>query len=118
MLAVEASHGDSGALGLWYVDSVTWRIVSDEMRSGDLTIGVSSRQSVVSDSSSLNASITTKLGAHVASDELSFRINGPLPSRGRFHVVVEKVTGHMKNDSTNAVYEFEGLPVIGPEFKL
>ncbi|MBI5133893.1 MAG: hypothetical protein HZA81_00685 [Candidatus Taylorbacteria bacterium] len=118
LLAIEAVKGEAASLGLWYVDSVTWRVVSEEMRSGDLTIGVSSKQNLVSDSNSLNASITTKLVAHAASDELSFKVNGPFPDRGRFHIVVEEVTGHMKNDESNTIYTFKGLPIVGSEFSL
>jgi hypothetical protein len=118
LLAVEAKHGDVSALGNWYVDSVTWRLVGDDLRPGDMIISVSSKQNVAAESSLVNESVTTKLSAHVASDELSFKIGGPFPNRGRIHVIVEEITGRMKNDPTNTVYKFKGLPVVGPEFSL
>lgn len=118
LLALEASVGGSQAVGNWYIDSITWRIASDEMRSGDLTVGVSSKQSVVSDSGLINSPITTKLSLHAASDALSFQVNGNIPQRGRFHIVIDEVSGHMKSDPTNAVYKFTGTPIVGPEFTL
>ena len=114
LLSITASSGDSQAIGLWYVDSITWRIVSDDMRSGDMVLGVSSKQNIVSDTNLINEPITTALQAHAVSDELSFRINGSFPSRGRAHLVIDNIKGHMKGDT--AMYSFKGTPIVGPEF--
>ncbi len=73
-------------------------------------------QSVVGDFSATNESITTKLTGHAVSDPIVFIINGQVPTRGTFKIVVEKVTGYMKGETT--IKTFGGGALEGPEFKI
>lgn len=116
VLSVEASKG-SQAIGEWYIDSVTWRTVSDSMRSGDITVSISAGSQRVEDSLMVNESHTTKLSGHVASDPITFDLNGQIPNRGTFHVVVESISGHTKS-SSSASYNFGGTPLVGPDFRI
>ena len=119
VLAVDAKRGaDTQALGRWYTDSVTWRVTTDTIRSGDFFIAVYSGNVWIEDvSDAFNQSHTTKLSGHVASDDLSFRINSRVPSNGAFRVVVEKIEGRMKDDATGKVYTMTAGPLTSPEFR-
>lgn len=109
---------DTQALGRWYTDSVTWRMTTDTIRSGDFAIAVYSGNVWIEDvSDAFNQSHTTRLSGHVASEDLSFRINSRVPSNGAFRVVVEKIEGHMKDDATGKVYTMTAGPLTSPEFR-
>lgn len=115
-LIIESDKGSgSPAIGNWYLDKIVWRLVSQEYRSGDLTVSVSSGQKFFEDSSFVNEPRTTMLSSHVASDPITFMVNGRIPQKGYAKVVVDEIYGHMKNGSTT-VYKLNGTPLVGPEF--
>ncbi len=117
LLTIEAQSGKVQAIGTWYVDSITWKVVSDSYRSGDLTISVLSGQKNYGDSSVINETHVTKLSSHVVSSPISFVINGQTPRKGQVRIVVEGIRGHT---STNASVEYAlgGTPLTGPDFSI
>ena len=116
VMSIVATHGSTTALGLWYTDSVTWRIESDTFRSGDFAVAVYSGNRWIEDvSTAFGASHTTRFSGHVASEPISFIINSRVPSRGTFRIVVERVEGSMKGVATS--YTLTGVALAGPEFR-
>lgn len=117
LLTIEALPGKVQAIGTWYVDSITWRMVSDTYRSGDLTVSVTAGQKVYEDSSVINESHTTKISSHVASDPISFTINGQTPRKGTVRIEIESIKGHTSTNS-NIEYSIGGTPLVGPDFSI
>lgn len=117
LLAIESVPGKTQALGTWYVDSVTWKILSEAYRSGDLTVSLVSGQKIIEDTSVINESHTTKISSHVASDPISFVINGQTPRKGIVRIVVESIKGHTSTKA-DVEYVFAGTPLTGPDFSI
>lgn len=117
LLTIESVPGKVQAIGTWYVDSITWRMVSDAYQSGDLTVSVAAGQKMYEDSSVINESHTTKLSSHVVSDPISFTINGQTPRKGVVRIVVESIKGHTSSNA-DVEYVIKGTPLIGPDFNI
>jgi hypothetical protein len=116
---VKADAGnDSKALGMWYLDAVTFHVVSDSLRSGDLPVSVMVGGVSVKDSTAVNEKVTVSIAGHVASDAISFILNGQIPNHGDFKVVIDGVTGHIKADASAKAYPFMGMPIEGPRFDI
>lgn len=119
LLVVEAEQGTSSqAIGNWYIDKVVWRIDAPEFRTGDMTVAISSGQKIFEDVSTINESYTSGLKGHVASDPLTFFINGRTPNKGVVKIIVEEIHGRMKNSSSTLLYSFKGMPLVGPEIRI
>ncbi len=117
LLTIESVPGKTQALGTWYIDSITWRIVSEAYRSGDLTVSLVSGVKIIEDTSVINESHTTKISSHVASDPISFVINGQTPRKGMVRIEIESIKGHMST-SADIDYTINGTPLVGPDFSI
>lgn len=118
VLLLADPSGTAGASGDWYVDRVKWRLVSDTFRTGDMTVSILAGSRWVEDSTDANVTHTTTMSGHFASEPLSFAINGQVPNKGLFYIVIDEIAGHMKADATGKTYVFMGTPISGPEFRI
>ena len=117
--SASATHGSGQeALGLWYLDRITFRIISERFRSGDMNVSIYSKGVFVADVSIFNEKQTVAISGHAASDDITFMINGQVPSHGDFKVIVDEISGYMKNDATKTVHPFKGTPLEAPRFDI
>lgn len=110
--------GSDNGGSAWQIDRMGYHIVSDRLRSGDVIFSVAVGGLPVKDVSTVNDKTSISLVGRPANTDITFLVNGSLPSKGDFKVVIDELTGYRTSDSAKKSYIFIGSPIEGPRFDI